>query len=222
VGNSFSGASNKWVQGFFVHMNTAPDGSCHTWSHWDEGGKKFGVYKDGDVVGNTNAHPNSLEVKDKAGRLWKLEAEYVDRKNNEYDFVPKAITCDGKEVKFPDLFQPTALALAGNREPIRFVPGAGREAGCVTAAGDYVLTGGWKERGRIWVKRMSDGAKPGVFEPGPIVGGVENTGWIDILTGITAFERSNGEYLVFIEEDYKAKSILYRWKPWSFIFISGM
>ena len=89
--------------------------------------------------------------------------------------------------------------LAGNREPVSFVPGADKEAACVAAAGDYVFTGGWKQRGRVWVNRMSDG--------------VENTGWIDILTGITAFKRGNGEYLVFVEEDYKAKSILYRWRP---------
>jgi hypothetical protein len=35
----------------------------------------------------------------------------------------------------------------------------------------------------------------------------------DILTGITAHRRANGEYLVFVEEDYKAKVLLYRWKP---------
>ncbi len=52
-----------------------------------------------------------------------------------------------------------------------------------------------------------------MFEPGPALGGVEHTGWIDILTGITAFKRANGEYLVFVEEDYIAKSILYRWRP---------
>jgi hypothetical protein len=103
--------------------------------------------------------------------------------------------------------------LAGNRDTISFTPSAGSEAGCVTAAGDYVFTGGWNERGRIGVNRMSDGASVGIFDPGPAVGGVENTGWIDILTGISAFKRANGEYLVFVEEDYKAKALLYRWKP---------
>jgi hypothetical protein len=88
LGNSFCGASNKWVQNFFIHTRVEPDGTVHTWSHWDEGGKKFGVHKD-----------------------------------------------------------------------------------------------------------------------------VENTGWIDILTGISAHRRANGEYLVFVEEDYKAKVLLYRWKP---------
>lgn len=53
VGNSFPGASNRWVQNFFIHTRVQPDGTVNTWSHWDEGGKKFGVYKDGDVIGNT-------------------------------------------------------------------------------------------------------------------------------------------------------------------------
>jgi hypothetical protein len=83
----------------------------------------------------------------------------------------------------------------------------------VTAAGDYAFTGGWKERGRIGINRLSDGAPMGVFDPGPTVGGVEGTGWIDILTGISAFRRASGEYLVFAEEDYRAKAILYRWNP---------
>ena len=53
----------------------------------------------------------------------------------------------------------------------------------------------------------------GVFDPGKTIGGNENAGWIDILTGITAYQRKNGEYLVFVEEDYKAKVLFYRWKP---------
>jgi hypothetical protein len=44
-------------------------------------------------------------------------------------------------------------------------------------------------------------------------GGVANTGWIDLLTGINAFKRGDGEYLVFVEENYKAKSLIYRWRP---------
>jgi hypothetical protein len=103
--------------------------------------------------------------------------------------------------------------LAGNRETVSFESAAGREAACVAAAGDYVFSGGWKERGRIFVNRLSDGAAVGTFDPGPTVGGVENTGWIDILTGISAHRRADGEYLIFVDEDYKAKVLLYRWKP---------
>jgi hypothetical protein len=548
AGNSFSGANDKWVQNFFIHCVTEPNGTCYTWSHWDEGGKRFGVYKDGDVIGNKDVGANSLEVTDKKGQKWKLVVEYIDPKNNEYDFIPKRIECDDQEVKFPDLYQPTALALAndgrlmvadsltgprqqilfydisdptkpkftkafgeyggissgipgevtptkfwgirgigmdregniyvamsemgtilrkfspdgkllwelyghffvdvacpdpstdgldlwgiqehykmdyshqpgkearwigyslnrhrypndprglmfvkqqgehglttpqivylegkrfmftggmfasnfinifrydgeiaipsglimqwtgglyrtdlkwppqrpketfiwrdingdgdyqaneyqvncpnvhpgpfwvdgkgniwmaygffrydfqgldkhgnpiynadkitvmeppkdvkkvsrtwydderdilvvadegrdmrhiaqvyicsdylaGNHETVAFRSGAGEEAACVAAAGDYVFTGGWKERGRIWINQMLDGSLVGILEPGPILGGTENTGWIDIMTGIIAYERSNGEYLVCVEEDYKAKSIIYRWRP---------
>lgn len=548
LGNSFSGASNWWVQNFFIHTKVQPDGTVNTWSHWDEGGKKFGVYKDGDVVGNQDVKASSLEATDKAGRAWKIAFDYVEPKFHEFDFKPKGITCDGEAVPFPGLFEPMALALAndgqlmvadsqtsprqqvlfydiadpkkprltrafgeyggiasgkpgevapgkfwgirgigmdaqenlyvamsemgsclrkftrdgklvwelrgdffvdlvcadprtdgrdvwgiqehfvmdyaqppgkesrlagyslnrhkypndprglthvkqngehgltlpqivylngrrflfvggmfasnfinifryddemaipsgvilqwgndlyrteqkwppnkpkgasiwrdtngdgdcqadeffpnagrvkpgpfwvdqkgniwmaygffrydfqgldakgnpvysgdkitvleqpkgvtkvarvvyldasdtlivadegrdmrhigrvfvckgyqaGNRETTSFESGAGKEAACVAAAGDYVFTGGWKERGRVFVNRMSDGAPVGVLDPGPAVGGVENTGWIDILTGISVHKRADGEYLVFVEEDYKAKVLLYRWKP---------
>jgi hypothetical protein len=103
--------------------------------------------------------------------------------------------------------------MSGNRKTVSFISGAGKNAGCVAAAGDYVFTGGWEERGRIWINRLSDGAEVGVLEPGPTVGGVENTGWIDIFTGISAHRRATGEYLIFAEEDYKAKVLLYRWTP---------
>jgi len=554
VGNSFSGASNRWVQNFFIHTKVQPDGTVNTWSHWDEGGRKFGVYKNGDVLGDTNVNPNSLETRDSRARLWKLEVTYTDPKHQEWEFIPRGITCDGRPVTFPGLAQPMALALAndgslmiadsatgprqqilfydvadpdrpkllksfgdrggiasgtpgeitptkfwgirglgmdaagnlyvamseqgsvlrsftpegqlrwelhgeffcdvatadpaddaatvwgiqeryamdwsqppgrdsrwvgytldrhrypndprglmhvkqqgehgltspqvvylqgrrflfvggmfasnfinifrfdgeiavpsglilqwshglyntdlpwpphkpagtslwrdingdgdyqaseftanadrvnpgpfwvdrqgniwmaygffrydfqgldsegnpiyaadkitildkpkgvgtvarvcyldesdtlvvaedgqdeqgkpsmrhirrvfickgyraGNRDTVSFVPGAGGEAGCVAAAGEYAFTGGWKARGRIWVNRLSDGAEIGVLDPGPTVGGVANTGWIDLLTGINAFKRRSGEYLVFVEENYKAKSLIYRWTP---------
>ena len=114
VGNSFPGADDKWVQNFFIHTKVQPDGTVNTWSHWDEGGRKFGVYKDGDVIGNKDVEANSLEVTDKAGRRWKLEVIYTDPKHQEWEFVPKEITCDGKAVTFPELFQPMALALAND------------------------------------------------------------------------------------------------------------
>jgi hypothetical protein len=548
LGNSFSGAGGRWVQNFFVHMNTRPDGSCVTWSHWDEGGKRFGIYHDGDVVGDRDLHANSLEAKDTREKTWKLVVEYLAAKDHEFDFRPKRIECGGESVSFPGLDQPTALAIAndgtlmvadsgtgarqqvlfydvsdwrqpkltrafgerggissgvpgvvtptkfwgirgigmdregnlyvaqsemgtvlrkftpdgklawelyghffvdvacadpstdgrdfwgiqehyvmdydrppgkeaqwrgysldrhrfpndprgltavkqlgehgltspqvvylegkrflfvggmfasnfinifryegetavpsgvimqwdkglfrselkwppgrpsttfiwrdsngdgeyqsdeygpncervrpgpfwvdkkgdvwmaygffrydvqgldrrgnpiyrpdkitvmdppkgmksvarvwydvdtdtlvaaeegsdmrhigrvfickkyltGNREAVTFTPPAGRQAACVAAAGDYVFTGGWEERARIGINRMDDGSLVGMLEPGPTLGGLENTGWIDVLTGITAFRRANGEYLISVEEDYKAKSILYRWRP---------
>ena len=548
LGNSFSGTSNRWVQNFFIHTKVQPDGTVNTWSHWDEGGKKFGVYKDGDVIGNVDIKPNSLQTTDQQGRTWNLVVEYTDPKHQEWDFNPKGITCDGVAVQFPELMVPTALAmandgtlmvadsqtsarqqilfydisnankpklvrtfgerggissgkpgevtpmkfwgirgmgmdsqsniyvamsemgtilrkfspdgkmlwevyghffvdlvaadpqtnakdvwgiqehyvmdyqkppgqeakwvgysldrhrypddprglmfvkqqgehgltspqiiylggkrfmfvggmfasnfinifryedemaipsglimqwdnnlfntdrtwppqrpqkafiwrdangdgqydpteyqpntpnvkpgpfwvdkkgniwmaygffrydfqgldgkgnpvyhadkttrlempkgvkkparvcyldesdtlivaeegedmrhisrvfvckgyLAGNRETISFVPASGKYAGCVTAAGEYAFTGGWQARGKVAVNRLSDGSFVGEFDPGPNVGGVEATGWIDLLTGISAFRRDNGEYQVYVEEDFRAKVLIYRWTP---------
>lgn len=548
IGNSFSGAGDRWMQNFLIHTRVQPDGTVNTWSHWDEGGKNFGVYKDGDVIGNKDVRADSLKVADKEGRVWSIEFNFVESKFHEQDIRPKGITCDGERVQFPGLHEPMALALAndgqlmvadsqtsprqqvlfydisdkqtprltrefgesggigagkpgeitptkfwgirgtgmdakdniyvamsemgsvlrkfsphgkmlwelhgeffcdlayadpaddaatvwgiqeryamdwskpaghdsrwvgytlnrvkypndprgltyvkqngehgltspqvvyleghrfmftggmfasnfinifrfeeetavpsglilqwgnglyrteqkwpphkpegtsiwrdadgdgdyqagefapntglvkpgpfwvdkkgniwmaygffrydfqgldakgnpvyqadkvtvldkpegvgvvarvvylddsdtlivaeegremrqisrvficrgylaGNRGTVSFVPGAGMEAGCIAAAGDYIFSGGGKERGRIWVNRLRDGAEVGTLEPGETVGGVENTGWIDLLTGITAHRRKDGEYLVFVEENYKAKNIIYRWKP---------
>jgi hypothetical protein len=36
------------------------------------------------------------------------------------------------------------------------------------------------------------------------------SGWIDIPYALRAYGRSNGEYVVFVEEDAKAKVIMYR------------
>ena len=72
----------------------------------------------------------------------------------------------------------------------------------MAAAGDHDFAGGWKARGRVWVNRLSDGAGGRAFEPGPTLGGVGNTGWVNVLTGITGHRRLDGEYLVFVEEDY--------------------
>lgn len=548
VGNTFGGGAGQWVQNMIVHMNVEPDGTCRTWSHWDEAGNKFGIYKDGRCIGNKDTGANSFKVKDRQGRQWEIQIEYTEPKYQEYEFIPKGITCDGKAVVFPGLHEPTALALAndgalmiadsgasprqqvlfydirdiskprltrefgerggiaagtpgavaplkfwgirgigmdregsiyvglseqgviirklspegelaweifdhfftdvacvdpasdgldvygvqehyrmdysqsagkeakwvgyslmrhryphdprglmfvkqagehgltspqiawiggkkfmfvggmyasnfinifrfegevaipagvimqwtgqiyrseqvwpphrpketfiwrdvngdgdyqkeeyfpntdkvkpgpfwvdargdiwmacgffkyecegldgkgnpiysadkinamatpkgmknvvranydvasdtlvaaedagtlskmgrvfiykgfeaGNAQAVSFMPGAGENARCLATAGDYVFTGGWRKNARVWVNRKSDGACVGVLEPGPEVGGPEKTGWMDLLTGITAFKRKNGEYLVFAEDDARGKSVLYRWKP---------
>lgn len=556
IGNSLGGGQDGHVQNFIIHLNVKPDGTVYTWSHWDEAGQRFGIYRDGRVVGNEDLGANSLRVTDHRGRRWELHVRYTDPTHNEYDFEPLKITCDGREVRFPGLEQPTALAmsndgllmvadsgtgsrqqvlfydvsrategsgprpvravgerggiragvpgelsptkfwgirgigmdaqdnlyigmsesgavirslspqgklnwelfslhfcdfavpdpgddaqtvwglqeryimnydvstpgkeatwthytldrhrypndprglvfvkeqgehgltspqivylqgkrfmfvggmfasnfinifrfedgpgtllmpsglimqwngplyrterkwpphrpttafiwrdrngngdydpdeyepnttlvrpgpfyvdsagdiwmaygffryhfqgldahgnpiytadavtrmpvpkamktvsrvwydrerdilvaaeegtemrrlgevfiyhgyLAGNdHTPVRFRSGAGGEAGSITAAGDYVFTGGYRERGRIWVNRIADGAEVGVLVPGEEVGGPDRTGWIDLLTGIAAHRRHNGDYVVFVEENYRGKTLLYRWRP---------
>ena len=58
---------------------------------------------------------------------------------------------------------------------------------------------------------VADGAKADTMSPGAAVG--HNSGWIDMIHAIHACQRSNGEYLVLVEEDWRGKNIVYQWRP---------
>jgi hypothetical protein len=84
-------------------------------------------------------------------------------------------------------------------------------------AGDFVFvpyTGASKalgvKTGRVEVLRIGDGRPVGHFEPPADVGEI---GLQDIRECLRAHRRADGEYLVFLEDDYKAKILLYRWRP---------
>jgi len=64
--------------------------------------------------------------------------------------------------------------------------------------------------GHIEVLKTSDGSSVGHFEPSADIGEI---GLQDIRETLTAHRRANGEYLVFLEDDRKAKILLFRWKP---------
>lgn len=64
--------------------------------------------------------------------------------------------------------------------------------------------------GDVRCYRAGDGALVQTLVPGPEVGSTQ--GWVDIGNGLNAFRRSNGEYLVFQEEDAFAKVLMYRWQ----------
>lgn len=81
--------------------------------------------------------------------------------------------------------------------------------------GDYAFVVAVKpvngQTGMIYVYKLADGTQVGRIWPGKAVGGF--SGWVDITHAIAAFRRSNGEYLVLVEEDFRGKCILYRWTP---------
>ena len=64
---------------------------------------------------------------------------------------------------------------------------------------------------KVHVYNLSTGDKLGEMTPGPEVG--SESGWVDFPDAIHAYQRKNGEYLVFVEEDWKGKSIVYKCKP---------
>jgi len=92
-----------------------------------------------------------------------------------------------------------------------FVPHQNDMPGGLAAAGDYIFTG-WNWHGgatgfsQVWVYSLTTGAYVGRLDPGTET-------MQDIGYGITAFKRSNGEYLVNIEDDGLGKCIMYRWCP---------
>ena len=61
---------------------------------------------------------------------------------------------------------------------------------------------------QVYVYDASTGAPITKLAPGPEV--KEESGWLDIPYALRAYQRRNGEYLVFVEEDWKGKVILYR------------
>ena len=84
----------------------------------------------------------------------------------------------------------------------------------VDIAGEYMFLGLVKPtdgKQLVHVVRLSDGSRLGAFAPGPAVGG--NAGWLDMPYAVQAFRRRNGEYLVLVEEDFRGKNLLYRWRP---------
>ncbi len=63
----------------------------------------------------------------------------------------------------------------------------------------------------VTVFRLEDGSTTGTMVPGPEVGGV--SGWVDMTHGLRAFRCRDGSYTVVVEEDWRAKNLVYRWKP---------
>ena len=83
-------------------------------------------------------------------------------------------------------------------------------------AGDYLFlpyTGASREdkvtTGRVEVFRADDASPVGHFEPTADIGEI---GLQDIRECLRAHRRVNGEYLIFLEDDYKAKVLMYRWQ----------
>ena len=64
---------------------------------------------------------------------------------------------------------------------------------------------------KVHVHSAATGEKLGEMTPGAEVG--SESGWVDFPDAIRAFRRKTGEYIVFVEEDAKAKILIYRWTP---------
>jgi hypothetical protein len=84
----------------------------------------------------------------------------------------------------------------------------------VAVVGDYLFVGMCKpQEGRQYVHilRLKDAGYVGSLWPGEAVGG--QAGWLDMPYAVQGIRRKDGEYLLLVEEDFRGKNLLYRWKP---------
>ena len=66
-------------------------------------------------------------------------------------------------------------------------------------------------RQKVDVYDARTGQAVGYMTPGASVG--NTSGWVDVYLGISAVQRDNGEYVVLLEDDARAKILMYRWTP---------
>ncbi|NML31475.1 NHL repeat-containing protein [Paraburkholderia antibiotica] len=80
----------------------------------------------------------------------------------------------------------------------------------VAVAGNYLFVAELYTD-RIDVYDARNGSAVGYMTPGASVG--KTSGWVDVYLGISAVQRDNGEYVVLVEDDARAKILMYRWTP---------
>jgi hypothetical protein len=78
-------------------------------------------------------------------------------------------------------------------------------------AGDYLFVT-YLSQPQVLVYDVRTGKQVALLTPGPEVGG-KQVSWVDIPFGIKAYRRKNGEYLIFNEEDWRGKILMYSWTP---------
>lgn len=80
----------------------------------------------------------------------------------------------------------------------------------MSATGDVLFvgaTGGGGNQNKIWIYSAKDGHEIGLITPGANIG---QFGWIDFSQGLRAFTRKDGEVLLFVEDVWKEKQVMYR------------
>ncbi|MET3230997.1 UNVERIFIED_ORG: hypothetical protein ABIC54_003193 [Burkholderia sp. 1263] len=80
----------------------------------------------------------------------------------------------------------------------------------VAVAGNYIFVAELYTA-KVDVYDARTGQAVGYMTPGASVG--NTSGWVDVYLGISAVQRGNGEYVVLLEDDARAKILMYRWTP---------
>ena len=89
---------------------------------------------------------------------------------------------------------------------------ANPQASGMAVAGHYVFVIYYVPH-QVLIYNVADGSSAGTIIPGPAVGGQSAVGNVDQPMCINAYQRTNGEPLIFSEVDFQAKVLMYRWNP---------
>ncbi|WP_322013380.1 hypothetical protein [Paraburkholderia sp. J12] len=80
----------------------------------------------------------------------------------------------------------------------------------IAVAGNYAFIAELYTQ-RVDVYDTRSGQFVGALTPGADVG--STSGWVDIYMGISAAQRPDGSYVVLVEDDARAKLLMYQWTP---------
>ncbi|HEX8548405.1 MAG TPA: T9SS type A sorting domain-containing protein, partial [Cytophagaceae bacterium] len=80
----------------------------------------------------------------------------------------------------------------------------------MSVADGYLFVGGSRDRGKLNVFKSTDLSSVGVIAAPTDMG---EPGWLDIPHAIQAFKRSNGQYVILVEDNSKGKNFVYQWCP---------
>ena len=129
--------------------------------------------------------------------------------------------CIGRVVARYDHWSAGPIRPAWTIENLLYAKGAFHHDRFITAldvAGDYVFLqtshcdeAFHENTQTCFVHSKADGSLVGQMRPGPEV--QIGPAQIDIAWGMRAFRRDSGEYLVFVEDDWFGKVLMYRWRP---------
>ncbi len=155
VGDTFA-RGDRWVQNYVLGIEVDADGTIYTTSHWDEAGRRYGVYKDGDVIGNDPQRGQQIDpftIVDHDGVTWEIESVWgrffrdghSDPPPQALDARPVIRSSAGHEIS--DVVDPVALAVDndnrlmvfdhGPRQQILYYDTTGEQPVKVDTFGEY-------------------------------------------------------------------------------------
>ena len=174
IGNSY-GTQHKWVQNFIEDMGMGnifdgnPDNDVvYTASYWDEGGQRYGIYKDCDVVGNQNMGVNSKVTTDQTGKTWEIVNFYGRFFRDNPGPVPTGgnapfVRCsDGREIW--SIADPTAIFVDQDNKLYIADNGPDQNIKIFNISGTPSLIGTYGDQGGIF------SGQKGVLEPKKFLG----------------------------------------------------